>query len=200
MTILANDNDRRTNGQAIHDLATLGFLRKEDEVLDLTVGPNAGFWTRWQPDRLTTNARDPEVMAHFHVDASQAITQFGRKTFDVVVWDPDYGYRGTSALESDANYGLAGPYRTPDDVDRVLIDGMLQSFQIARRYVLVKCQDSCVASKFRDQSGFVTEAARAAGATVAGKLYVHALRAQPAGKKQLNIWGYHSVLLVIAVP
>lgn len=197
--VLANDPNRRTNAHAIADLAWLGILRAEDRILDLTVGPKAGFWTHWRPHELITNDSDPAVEADHHYDVYDQPAEWDLG-IDVVCWDPDYAYRGTSRLESDANYGLAGPYRTPDDVDRVLIDGMLIGLQIAHRLVLVKCQDSNVASAFRDQSGFVTEAARKAKATVAGKLYVNATRIQPAGKKQLNIWGYNSVLLVIAVP
>lgn len=198
MTVLANDPNRTTNAQAIADLHQLGWLRDEDWFLDLTVGPKAGFWQLWRPPRLHTNDLDPAVEADTHYDVRSP--GFMPKSYDVIVWDPDYAYRGTSALESDANYGLAGPYRTANMVDELLVDGMLQAFAGSRRLVLVKCQDSNVASTFRDQSGFVTDAARKAGARVAGKLYVSAYRAQPAGKKQLNIWGYHSVLLVIEVP
>lgn len=193
--ILANDPTRTTNAQAVLDLHELGWLRDDDATLDLTVGPKAGFWTLWRPTLLHTNDLDPSVKADTHYDVRSP--GFMPKSYDVIVWDPDYGYRGTSALESDANYGLAGPYRTPDDVDELLIHGTRQALAGARRLVLVKCQDSNVASAFRDQSGFVTEGARKVGASVVGKLYVNAYRAQPAGKKQLNIWGYHSVLLAI---
>lgn len=49
MTIYAVDAGRRTNAQAIEDLAELGVLLKSHVVIDLTIGPKAGFWTRWQP-------------------------------------------------------------------------------------------------------------------------------------------------------
>jgi hypothetical protein len=195
MSILANDGHRTTNSQAIADLAELGMLRSEDEILDLTVGPNAGFWTRWRPDRLTTNDVDPDVTADFHHDVLVG-PLFPPRGYDVVCWDPPYGYRGTSRLASDANYGL-GDYRSADAIDSMLVAGMCEALLIARRLVLVKCQDACVSGAFRDQSGFVTEAARRAGAKVVGKLYVKAARAQPSGKKQKNIWGYHSVLLLL---
>ncbi|MCD6056500.1 MAG: hypothetical protein K0Q89_30 [Thermomicrobiales bacterium] len=197
MTILANDTHRVTNGAAIADLAELGILRKEDSILDLTVGPNAGFWTRWRPDVLVTNDDDEAVAADYHHNVFDRA--FAPGAYSVVCWDPPYAYRGTSRLESDAQYGL-GDYSSADSVDETLIGGALEAMEISRRLVLVKCQDSNVASKFRDQSGFVTEAVRKAGGRVAGKLYIHAMRSQPSGKKQLNIWGYHSVLLVIEVP
>lgn len=193
--VLANDATRRTNGEAIADLARLGILRAEDHTLDLTYGPNGGFWTEWRPDRLVTNDADPMVAADWHHDARNIDSP--PNSFDVVTWDPPYGYRGTSRLASDATYGL-GTYATPDAVDALLIDGTLSAIRLARRVVLVKCQDQCVSGRFRDQSGFVCDAARQAGAEVVGKLYVAARRAQPAGKTQTNIWGYHSVLLVLA--
>lgn len=135
-----------------------------------------------RPDDETLDARTPPLAPN---------------SFDTVAWDPPYGYRGTSTLASDARYGI-GAYSTPDAIDGLLIDGMRSAIGLARRVVLVKCQDQNIASRFRDQSGFVTEAARNAGAKVVGKLYVAARREQPAGKRQLNVWGYHSVLLVLA--
>jgi hypothetical protein len=200
--ILANDPARVTNAQAVADLARLGILRREDVTLDLTVGPNAGFWTKWRPDSLSTNDIDLDVKADLHVDVrdmrvDDGLGHWKPGYWDVVAWDPPYGYRGTSRLASDATYGLARDYQTPDQIDALLIDGMRIACDLARRVALVKCQDQNIASHFRDQSGFVTEAARAHGATVIQKLYIAVRREQPAGKKQRNVWGYHSVLLVL---
>ena len=196
MTVLANDPNRRTNAQAIADLATLGLLKPDDRIVDLSVGPNAGFWTQWRPLSLTTNDLDMKVNASYHYDV-RSISAGWCGGFDVAVWDPPYGYRGTSRLESDANYGLAGEYMSADEIDQLILDGTDAALRLAQRLALVKCQDQNVASKFRDQSGMVTDHVRRKQARVVGKLYVKAERAQPAGKKQLNVWGYHSVLLVI---
>lgn len=194
MTVLANDPARRANSQAIADLAELGWLRPEDSTLDLTIGPKAGFWRKWRPDHLVTNDLDPDVAADLHVDFRR--TPFTENAFDVVVFDPDYGYRGTSRLASDAAYGLAGDYRSVAEVEAKLVHGTWEACRISRRLVLVKCQDQNVSGAFRDQSSMVVRAAFRRGFRVKGKLYVNAVRAQPKGKQQRNIWSYHSVLLV----
>lgn len=197
MTVLANDPKRTTNAQAIADLAELGILRPDDSIIDLTVGPKCGFWQLWQPDRdLFTNDLDHSVAATTHRDVLR--DEWQADSFDVAVWDGPYGYRGTPS-EFDEAYGTTR-YRTANAIDELIVGGALVAMDIAKRIALVKCQDQNVASSFRDQSGFVTEAVRAKGGRVAGKLYIQARRGQPAGKKQLNIWGYHSVLLVIEVP
>lgn len=195
MTILANDYDRTDNAQAILDLFELGWLRPDDSILDLSVGPEAGFWTKWRPQVLVTNDLDPNVKADMHEDARSFPGL--ENSYDVVVWDGPYGYRGTSRLASDVRYGL-GEYRSADAIDALIIAGTIEAMRLARLLVLVKCQDQNVASRFRDQSGFVTEAVRKEGGRILGKLYVRAHREQPAGKAQLNVWGYHSVLLLIA--
>jgi hypothetical protein len=195
MTILANDYDRTDNAQAILDLYEMGWLLPTYSVLDLSVGPEGGFWTKVRPSGLRTNDLDPNVESDYCFDARQA--PFADNSWDVTVWDGPYGYRGASRLASDVRYGLT-EYRSADEIDALIIAGTIEAMRLARELVLVKCQDQNVASKFRDQSGFVTEAVRKEGGRILGKLYVRAHREQPAGKKQLNVWGYHSVLLLIA--
>jgi hypothetical protein len=190
--IMAFDPKRTTNAQAIADLAALGILRWNDHIIDLTVGPKAGFWKLWRPSCLTTNDLDLNVKADMHFDVTKGLPF----AYDVTVWDPPYGYRGTSRLASDANYGL-GKYRSADEVDELLLAGTREALRLAKRLALVKCQDQNVASEFRDQSGFVCELARSLGARVAQKLYVNAYRKQPNCKRQLNVWGHPSVLLVL---
>lgn len=193
MTVLANDPARRRNCDAIHDLVELGWLRPDDEVLDLTLGPNAGFWTDYQPPHLLTNDANPCVPADLHHDGTRL--PFPDSWCDVTVWDCDYGYRGTSEFDTDAWYGI-DHYRTPKAVDAKLAAGTREAVRVTRRLALLKCQDSNVASTFHDQQQIVTDAARDAGANIIGKLYVNGVRAQPAGKTQLNVWGYWSVLLI----
>lgn len=197
MTVLANNPTRKGNADAIADLAALGWLLPDDEVLDMTVGPKAGFWKKWRPRALYTNDSDPNVAADFHDDATA--TPFAAGSVDVTVFDPPYGYRGTSALASDANYGIDGDYQTPAAIDALLAAGTREAVRLTRRLALIKCQDSNVACQFRDQQTIVIDAARDAGARVIGKLYINAPRKQPAGKKQLNIWGYSSSLIVVQV-
>lgn len=201
--IYAFDTTRRTNAAAIADAATLGFIG--DRVLDLTVGPKAGFWTKWQPKYLHTNDTDPDVdpkawrikaFAHWQDDARH--TSWSDGAFDTTVFDPPYGYRGTSRLAMDANYGIT-EYKPANAIDALLYEGTLEACRISRGTVLVKCQDSCVASAFRHQTAIVARAAEAAGVIVAGQLHVFGVRKQPADKKQLNVWANYSTLMILKV-
>jgi hypothetical protein len=190
--ILAHDPDRRTNAQAIADLAELGILRRDDDTVDLSLGPKAGFWRIWRPDLLVTNDPDPKVDADYGFDVRTPPWPANR--FQVAVWDGPYGYRGT-ASDFDLAYGTSD-YNTPQAIDDLLVAGTITALHLASRVALVKCQDQNIASRFRGQSDTIIAAAREAGADVVAKLYVTARRGQPAGKTQLNVWGYHSVLLV----
>lgn len=193
--ILSFDRDRTNNALAIVDAAALGYL--DGDVIDLTVGPEAGFWTKWRPDRLTTNDIDPAVSADFHHDATA--TPFLDRSFDTVVYDPPYGYRGTSRLASDRRYGLAGVYRSAAEIDGLLVAGTREALRLARRYVLAKCQDSNVSGRWREQTTLVANTATGCGGRVVGRLYVHGgHRAQPTGKRQVNIWTGDSTLMVLA--
>jgi hypothetical protein len=193
VTILANDPARRTNAQALAELAELGWLTDTDEVLDLTIGSNAGFWKRYRPPCLVTNDHDVSIDADLHLDGTR--TGLPDDWCDVAAWDPPYGYRGTSTFTTDGQYGIA-TYSSSKAIDDRLAAGAAEAVRISRRLTLVKCQDSNVASAFHDQTAIATRALTDAGADVIGKLHVNGGRAQPAGKSQLNPWGYWSTLLI----
>jgi hypothetical protein len=191
--VLSFDPARTTNAIAIVDAALLGYL--DGEVLDNSVGPAAGFWTKWRPDVLVTNDLDPAVEADYHYDAR--VAPFDSRSFDTVVWDPPYGYRGTSRLPSDARYGLAGPYLTVNERLELLVAGTLEALRLARRYVLVKCQDARVSARHRSQTMVVAQAVAEHGGRLEGVLHViGGHRGQPAGKRQLGPWTNYSTLMV----
>lgn len=189
--IYAFDVTRRTNAAAIADAATFGYL--DGEVFDMTVGPKGRFWLEYRPELLVTNDLDPAVDADLHLDGTR--TGLPDNWCDVAVWDCPYGYRGTSRLASDADYGLT-VYKPANTTDKLIYDGTVEGCRIARRYVLVKVQDSCVATKFRHQTGIVGRAAIAAGARIVGQLHVYGVRAQPKDK-QLNVWANYSTLMIL---
>lgn len=190
--IFAFDTNRRTNAAAIADAATLGFL--EGEVLDLTLGPKGRFWRQHRPEWLVTSDLSLDVDSDLHLDGTD--TDLPDNWCDVAVWDPPYGYRGTSRLASDADYDI-DHYRPANTTDALLYNGTVEACRIARRNVLVKCQDACVATKFRHQTGIVARAAAAAGARIAGQLHVYGARAQPADKRQRNVWANYSTLMIL---
>ena len=197
MTVLDFDPARRTNAQAIADLAELGLLRLDDETLDLTVGLKRLFWTQWRPTKLVANDLDQNVKARYHHDARKM--PLDDKSFDVVVFDPPYANRGTSRHDLDADYGLAVKYRTAAQVEALLIDGTIEAMRLSRRLVIVKCQDAAVSGKFRPQSYPVYDAVTKEGGRLVALLYVVGNRAQPTGKRQLNVWSNCSTMMVIGV-
>lgn len=191
--IYSFETGRTTNAQAIADAAVLGYL--DGAVLDLTLGPEAGFWQKFRPPGLVTNDADPSVAADWHFDVCDC--PFSDKSFDTVVLDLPYGYRGTSRLASDRRYGLARPYTTPAEVDALLFAGTATVLRVARRYALVKCQDQNVSGRYRPQRHRVLSHAEALGARVVGELYVSSRRPQPAGKRQANVWASASTLVIL---
>ena len=189
------DPARRTNAQAISDLAAIRLLSTDDRVLDTTVGPERGFWKLWEPHHLVTNDLDPNVTATHHFDA-RAIP-YGDRSFDVVVFDPPYANRGTAKTrEIDTRFGT-NEYRSPAAVESLLVDGTVEALRVVvpGGIVLVKCQDATVANKLRPQSYPVWAAATEAGARLAALLYVVGHREQPTGKRQANVWSNCSTLM-----
>ena len=197
MTVLDFDPNRRTNAQAIADLASLGILRPDDATLDVTVGPERGFWKLWQPNHLVTNDLDRRVKARFHYDARKL--RFGDALFDVVVLDLPYANRGTAKCrEIDVRFGTT-EYRAPAQREALLIDGTIEAMRVASRLVLVKCQDAVVANKLRPQSYPIYDAVMKEGGRLVSLLYVVGNRSQPTGKRQVNVWSNCSTLMVIGV-
>ena len=197
MTVLDFDPNRRTNAKAIMDLASIGLLDVGDRVLDVTVGRKRLFWTLWRPTVLVANDEDKTVKARHHWNARKL--ECDDASFDVVVFDPPYANRGTSRHRLDADYGLDAPYRSPSQVESLLIDGTIEAMRASRRLVIVKCQDAVVAGKLRPQSYPIYEAVTKEGGRLVALLYVVGNRAQPAGKRQVNVWSNCSTMMVIGV-
>lgn len=197
--VLAYDPARRTNAQAIEHLRTLGWLNDDDQVLDVTYGPEAGFWATWRPPLLVTNDLDPTVDADLHEDARRL--PMPDDWCDVTVWDPPYanrgkGKRGNGFDELDRRFGTS-EYRSRAEVEALLVEGTCEALRVCSRLALVKCQDANVASKYAPQTFLVWEAARATGARLVAEVHVAGVRAQPKGKRQLNVWSSCSTLMVL---
>ena len=184
----------RDNATLMSDCARLGYL--DGSVLDLTVGPEAGFWRRWRPPGLVTNDIDPDVAADHHHDARAL--PFGDRSFDTVVFDPPYKLNGTGGShESDARYGVATGYVPARERIALLLDGTTEALRLARRFVLVKCQDQISSSKYHPQTFLVWERAMSLGAELVDMLHVPGLREQPAGTSQRHSRRNYSTLLVL---
>jgi len=191
------DPARRTNAQAISDLARVGWLEPDDFTLDVTVGPERGFWTLWEPKQLITNDLDKTVVARHHWDARKIPVK--DNTFDVVVLDLPYANRGTAKdREIDARFGTT-KYQSPAQREALLVDGTVEAMRVSNSRVLVKCQDAVVANKFRPQSYPIYEAVMKEGGRLLALMYVVGNRSQPTGKRQLNVWSNCSTLMLIGV-
>jgi hypothetical protein len=197
MTVLDFDPARRTNAQAIADLASIGILRPDDRVLDVTLGPDRGFWKLWKPGHLVTNDLDRAVKARHHWDARKLPLE--DDSFDVLALDLPYANRGTAKdREIDTRFGTL-TYQSPAQREALLIDGTIEAMRVASRLVLVKCQDAVVANKLRPQSYPIYEAVMKEGGRLVSLLYVVGNRSQPTGKRQVNVWSNCSTLMVIGV-
>ena len=197
MTVHDFDPNRRTNAQAIADLASLGWLEPDDFTLDVTVGPERAFWSLWKPRRLVTNDLDRGVKAQHHYDARKL--RFDDDTFDVVVLDLPYANRGTAKTrEIDTRFGTT-EYRSPAQREALLIDGTIEAMRVSNSRVLVKCQDAVVANKLRVQSYPIYDAVMKEGGRLLALIYVVGNRSQPTGKRQVNVWSNCSTLMLIGV-
>lgn len=138
MTVLAVDR-WPTNAALIRDVAELGWLRKEDRVLDPTYGGGL-WWTDWRPDDLTSYCR-PQDDSDFrdlpHPDG----------WFDAITFDPPYvakGGRATSGIrEMDDRYGQHDCPPTPSALQHLINDGLTEMARLVPvgGIILVRCKD-----------------------------------------------------------
>lgn len=194
--ILSFDPERRTNGKAIADCAELGYLRAEDFVLDATYGLGR-FWTDWRPDHLTTNDIDPERGAHWQHDFRSM--DFEDRLFDAVVLDGPYKLNGTPSkggpASSDSDYGVGDVMRWQDR-HALIEDGIDECARVAKRTLLIKCQDQVCSGKVRWQTHLFAERAARNGFRLVDALHVYGWRAQPPGRRQVHAAHNYSTLLV----
>lgn len=198
--ILAFDPARTNNAQAIRDAHDLGYLN--GTVIDLTVGPAAGFWNLWRPDQLTTNDLDPTVPADRHQDV-RVLWRRNEKAWDVAVFDPPYKLNGKSTGRgpsvSDRRYGVAGAYRPRNEVHDLLMEGTKAALKMARRHVLVKCQDQQSSGQFNFQTALVAAVANLNGGRVVTMLHVTGHRKQP-GKQKTARQNYSTLVILEVKP
>ncbi len=212
------DPPRRTNDQAIADLAALEILRASDVVLDTTYG-RGRFWNQWRPGCLMVSDLNPARVPPLPPGAphrlptvlgGRIVTSLGPHDFrhlplddaavDVVVFDPPYKLNGTSGhggpASSDADYGVDGRYRPVRDRHALIAHGIVEAARVARRLVLVKCADQVNASRYVTQVEHCRTVATAMGLDQLGRMFVVGYRAQPSGRAQLKPHNDVSELLI----
>lgn len=186
MTIMAFDPNRRTNAQAIRDAHELGYINDDEVVLDLTY-ERGRFWNLWRPEMLSTNDLNPFMDTHFHEDFRRFHSwaeQF-EMHFDTFVFDPPYGYRGTSRHKMDEGYGL-GEYLSVDEREKMMADGMESISKMMDRgsILLFKMQDQVVSGAKRWQTKMFANLGELLKLRLVDELHVVGFRAQPQRKCQ----------------
>lgn len=186
-----------TNAELICDVAALGWLPEGDSVLDCTYGLGK-FWTKYRPSGLIGSDMNPEKAPD--VVANFTMLPFDHASVDVVVFDPDYKLSGTPALGSfDARYGT-DVAKTPVERLRGITEGAHEAARVARKHLLVKCQDQVVSGEMCWQSAEVTQAIVAEGRPgwrLAERFdFPGKGIPQPGGRRQLHARHSYSQLLV----
>jgi hypothetical protein len=192
--VLAIDFTRTSNARLITDVHTLGYLKDDDDVLDVTYGLGA-FWREWRPRSLVAHDIDPDLAPDGVADFT-AIPH-GDYSFDVAVFDPPYKLNGTPGHASDDRYGVGGEAYTPTTVRLTAIyDGCREAARVARRIVLVKVMDQVVSGHVRWVADEVTVVMAEVGMVKLDRLELVGYREQPGNRRQVHARRNTSSLLV----
>lgn len=183
----------RNNAEMIAGVADCGYLDRNWSTMDVTYGKGT-FWKVFMPrrliahDRYTLDGVDFRDLPH------------RRNSVEVVVFDPPYKLNGTPMLhEMDARYGTeeAMPIAVRHEM---ICDGLTECIRVARRYVLLKCQDQVASGKVHWQTRIFADHGEECGARLVDAfILVGAGRQQPEGRSQVHARRNYSTLLVFGV-
>lgn len=196
--IMAFDPARRTSAQAIADLAALGYLNKDQYILDATYGKGR-FWRPpprgWQPGAglIVTNDLDRNTYAAFHQDYRNLPAEWTER-YDVVVFDPPFKLNGTGGSHaSDEAYGVATPYRAINKRVKEICQGFEECVRVTKPggQIIYKTQDQVCGGKKRWLSKIWPS-----GVVLVDELYIVGCRAQPKGRPQRHARSNVSVLQI----
>lgn len=151
----------KNNAALFADVARLGYL--DGSVLDTTWGLG-NFWKLWQPEVLVGCDINPGRARDVICDFSAL--PFADTSFDSVVFDPEYK---TSGSTSEFNQGMhdrfgVREYRHRPSWRTIYRGGFTEALRVARRYVLVKCQNQVANGQVQWQSFFLMFLAEEVGA------------------------------------
>lgn len=192
---------RTSNDELIEDLAVLGYINSNDNVLDATYGLGR-FWKRWKPRRLTRVDLNPKRSPDNRAGVDFRHLPYPDDTFDVVVLDGPYKLNGTSTGEgvatSDEDYGVEN-YAHWTDRHQLICDGITECVRVLRLngILLVKCMDQVCSQKVRWQTRMFADHAEAEGCELEDMLHVGGYRRQPAGRSQEHARRDYSTMLVL---
>ncbi len=121
---------------------------------------------------------------------------FRDRAFDAVVFDGPYKLNGTPDEETDERYGVHLPTRWQDRMT-LLEAGTVEAARVARRRLLVKCQDQVCSGEIRFQTRLLADVAEAQGFRLVQMLHKEGGRPQPEGRRQVHARQNYSTLLVL---
>lgn len=179
--ILSLDPARRTNAQAVAQLAALGFC--PEPVIDTTYG-RGKFWTVHRPDDLFTNdLRTPADMAH---DYRRPWPRVMLRRFATVVFDPPYKLNGTPT--DDDRYGVDEPAAMTERLASIVTGlGFAATLVAPGGYLWVKYQDQVACGRMQWQSDLITRGLGGADFTREARMFVHTgARPQRSQKRPRN--------------
>jgi hypothetical protein len=146
--------DWKTNAEMIADVAKLGYL--DGRVLDPTWG-EGNFWTVFKPKRFVRH----DLHTLDGVDVRDLIFFHRRNSFDSIVIDLPYAFRGRATPAFDDKYGVS-KYRGANKIMQLIFDAMSSCEPLLRskKYLLVKCEDQVVSGHVRWQTDEITAYAK----------------------------------------
>lgn len=190
--ILGLDPSIKTNADLMVNVMNLGYVGRL--VLDATYG-GGGFWNKVRPELLVASdikLTDGNLCSDF------TCLPFIENTFDTVVLDGPYKLGGTPSLsEFDERYGIDVPTRWQDR-NELIKRGITDCIRVARKYVLIKCQDQVSSGHVRWQTREFTDHAESCGTILVDRFDLLGHRMpQPPGRSQKHARRNTSTLLVM---
>ena len=169
-----------SNAGLVQAIATLGFIRETDLVLDATHGDEGVFWKEWRPARLVPLDLKATAVPRGGVQGSFTALPFPDEAFDVGVLDGPYKLNGTPDPQVDRRYGVdvLSTWRGRHDL---IVAGIMEVARVSKRALLVKCQDQVSSGHVRFQRREFTEAAEKAGFHLVQEMHIEGGRPQPTG-------------------
>lgn len=206
-----------TNAHMIEAVVELGYIKHDDEVVDLTYG-RGKWWTRYQHDHdhflgllwkgdYVEDAFEPNDPVMLIDDWFQAPQTLGGGFADVVCFDPPYvstGGRSTSTItDFNSRYGLVETPRSPWSLHVYNVRGLAAAIRLCKGggYILTKTMNYVSSGQLQPQSHWFYHEATQRGLRLCEEFHhVGHARAQPAGRAQQHARTNVSTLYVWEKP